>query len=164
MNSVNFDSLNTAVREILKRPATAATITQLKKDVPYTSDTFVWSVLEIEELKEKLPVNIRSAWIFVLKKDTPSGAHYHPNSIQHMVLIEGEGKSQIGGRWQEMTELSEAGGHPEAAWSIIPENVPHEFFPRERDMVVISFHTCLAEELQEIACDTGRTRNYEKAP
>jgi len=46
-------------------------------------------------------------------------------------------------------------------WYVIPEGVPHEFFPVGRDLVVVSFHTCESDELQEIRCDSGATREYE---
>jgi len=52
-------------------------------------------------------------------------------------------------------------GASDETWYVIPENVPHEFFPRGRDVVVVSFHTCDSEELEEISCDSGATRNYE---
>ena len=37
----------------------------------------------------------------------------------------------------------------------------HEFFPEDKDMVVISSHTCAATELEEISCNTGANRLYE---
>ena len=43
----------------------------------------------------------------------------------------------------------------------IGEGVPHEFFPEGEDMVVVSFHTCAAHELEEVACETGESRLYE---
>jgi len=44
---------------------------------------------------------------------------------------------------------------------VIPEGVPHEFFPAGRDVVVVSFHTCDSDELEEISCDSGAARNYK---
>jgi hypothetical protein len=46
-------------------------------------------------------------------------------------------------------------------WYVIHEGVPHEFFPSGTDVVVVSFHTCASDELEEISCDSGATRNYE---
>ena len=73
-----------------------------------------------------------------------------------MAMIDGEGTSKIGGISGDMKRF----GEPDC-WYVIPENVPHEFFPRGSDMVVVSFHTCEAHELQEISCDSGVIREYE---
>jgi hypothetical protein len=40
------------------------------------------------------------------------------------------------------------------------EGVHHEFFPEETEMVVVSFHTCEARELEEVACGSGAERLY----
>jgi mannose-6-phosphate isomerase-like protein (cupin superfamily) len=97
----------------------------------------------------------------VLKKDVPSGCHYHPNSIQHMVMIEGEGTSKVGAISREMRRFEDSNSSLDEIWYVIPEGVQHEFFPTGRDMVVVSFHTCESNELEEISCDSGATRNYE---
>ena len=46
-------------------------------------------------------------------------------------------------------------------WYVIGEGVPHEFFPEGEDMAVVSFHTCAAEELEEVASGSGARRIYE---
>ena len=51
---------------------------------------------------------------------------------------------------------------PVDEWVVIDENVPHEFFPEEENMVVVSFHTCEASELEEVGCNTGEKRLYEE--
>jgi hypothetical protein len=61
-----------------------------------------------------------------------------------------------------MKIFSEPDSSLDEIWYVIPEGVPHEFLPTERDMVVVSFHTCEAEELQEVSCDSGVTREYER--
>ncbi|MEW5761154.1 MAG: hypothetical protein AB1779_10370, partial [Candidatus Thermoplasmatota archaeon] len=99
-----------------------------------------------------------SAWIFVNKKDVPSIAHYHPNSTQHTVILEGEGEVKIADRYEEMRLFDQ---QDEDCWYVIDKNVAHEFYPRGREMVVISFHTCLSNELIEIKCDSGKQRLYE---
>jgi mannose-6-phosphate isomerase-like protein (cupin superfamily) len=153
--------LNDAVAEVVARPETHRVIDDLKMQLQHASEPFVWSTIDLQSLTSPLPDGIRSGWIFVLKKDVASGCHYHPNSVQHMVLIEGEGTSKVGNVSGEMKRFGDPGGALEEAWYVIPEGVPHEFFPRERDVVVVSFHTCDSEELEEISCDSGATRNYE---
>lgn len=152
--------LNEAVAQLITSPAIQSEIETLKQQLPDTSEPFVWSTIDLESVSTPLPDTIRSGWIFVLKKDVPSGCHFHPNSIQHMVVIEGEGTSKVGATTREMKRFGEAESLDDV-WYVIPESMPHEFFPRERDMVVISFHTCESDELREISCDSGAAREYE---
>jgi hypothetical protein len=78
-----------------------------------------------------------------------------------MVMIEGEGTSEVGGISGDMRRFGEPNYFADDAWYVIPENTPHEFFPRGTDVVVVSFHTCESHELQEISCDSGAMREYE---
>ena len=153
--------LNDAVAEVVARPAIQRVIHDLKTQLQHTTEPFVWSTIDLQSLASPLPDGIRSGWIFVLEKDVASGCHYHPNSVQHMVMIEGEGTSKVGTISGEMKKFGEQGGALEETWYVIPEGVPHEFFPRGRDVVVVSFHTCESDQLEEIDCDSGATRNYE---
>jgi len=153
--------LNAAVAELLTQPATHSVVDTLKEQLQHTSEPFVWATIDPKSITVSLPDSIRSCWIFVLKKDTPSGCHYHPNSIQHMVMIEGEGTSKVGSLSGEMKRYAEPNCSLDDVWYVIPEGVPHEFFPVGRDLVVVSFHTCESDELQEIRCDSGATREYE---
>jgi mannose-6-phosphate isomerase-like protein (cupin superfamily) len=152
--------LDSAVAYLLKQEPVVARIRDLRTALQQSDETFVWAVFDLTTLPAGLPDCIRSGWIFVLKKDIPSGSHFHPNSVQHMVLIEGRGRSHIGGAWQRMVPFGASGHPPEAAWSIIDLGVPHEFFPEGGDMVVVSFHTCPAEELEEISTQSGHQRRY----
>jgi len=152
--------LNDAVAEVVARPAIHRVIDDLKAQLQNTPEPFVWSTIDLNSLHSPLPHDIRSGWIFVLKNDIPSGCHYHPNSVQHMVMIEGEGTSKVGSISGEMKLFGEQGPLDET-WYVIPEGVPHEFFPRGRDAVVLSFHTCESHQLEEISCDSGAARNYE---
>ncbi|HEU4433839.1 MAG TPA: cupin domain-containing protein [Pyrinomonadaceae bacterium] len=152
--------LNDAVAEVVARPSIHRVIDDLKTQLQHTPEPFVWSTIDLQSLQSPLPDDIRSGWIFVLKKHVSSGCHYHPNSVQRMVMIEGEGTSKVGTVSGEMKQFGEESPLDET-WYVIPEGVPHEFFPRDRDMVVVSFHTCESDQLEEINCDSGATRNYE---
>ncbi|HEX2268197.1 MAG TPA: hypothetical protein VHH35_01605 [Pyrinomonadaceae bacterium] len=161
MNKVDYlPQLDEAVAELVARPAIHSLVDTLKQQLPATSEPFVWSAIDLETITTPLPDNIKSCWIFVLKRDAGSGCHYHPNSIQHMVMIEGEGSSKVGSSSRQMKRFREEGSSLEDAWYVIPEGVPHEFFPEGRDVVVVSFHTCESDELEEISCDSGAARNY----
>ena len=156
-----LQQLNDAVAELVKRPAIRSVVDTLKEELQHTSEPFVWSTIDLESVTTRLPDEIESGWIFVLKKDVPSGCHYHPNSIQHMVMIEGAGTSKVGAVAGRMKLFEAQGSALEESWYVIPEGVPHEFFPEGKDVVVMSFHTCDSDELEEISCDSGASRNYE---
>lgn len=156
-----LQQLNDAVAQLVTRPAIRSAVETLKGQLQDTSEPFVWSTIDLQSVTAPLPGDIRSGWIFVLKKDVPSGCHFHPNSIQHMVMIEGEGTSKVGAVASEMKCFGRQGQALDETWYVIPEGVPHEFFPRGTDVVVVSFHTCDSDELEEISCDSGAARNYE---
>ena len=153
--------LNEAVAQLIVTPDFPGLIDTLKSQLQDSPEPFVWSTIDLKSVATPLPDSIKSCWIFVLKKDVPSGCHFHPNSIQHMVTIEGEGTSDVGGTSREMKCFGEPGSSPDDVWYVIPEGMPHEFFPRGTDVVVVSFHTCEPHELQEISCDSGAMREYE---
>jgi hypothetical protein len=77
-----------------------------------------------------------------------------------MVMIEGEGTSRVGEDSRHMKRFADPNSSLEDIWYVIPEGTPHEFYPAETDMVVVSFHTTAAEELEEVSCDSGATRTY----
>jgi mannose-6-phosphate isomerase-like protein (cupin superfamily) len=156
-------ALTEAVAWIIAEPNTHALIGALREELKQTPEPFVWATLDLKTMPGHLPDNIKSCWLFLLKKDTPSGCHYHPNSIQHMAMIEGEGTAKIGSSTSEMKRFNAANFSLPDIWYVIDEGVPHEFFPRRTDMVVISFHTCAANELEEVSCDSGAARIYEPA-
>lgn len=156
-----LDQLSAAVLALLGRRSTVLTIERLKNEVRVATAPFVWEEIEVDAaLGARLPDDIRSAWIFVLKQDTPSHSHYHPNSIQHMVVLEGAAIAKIGDSSKEMTRF-DPDKSANAVWEVIAAGVPHEFFPRGQHMVVMSFHTCAASELLEIDAATGRERTYD---
>jgi hypothetical protein len=155
-----LQQLNDAVAELVTRPAIGRVVETLKEQLQHTTEPFVWSTIDLESITTPLPDEIKSGWIFVLKKDVPSGCHFHPNSIQHMVMIEGAGTSKVGATEGRM-KLFGAQGTLDETWYVIPEGVPHEFFPAGKDVVVVSFHTCDSDELEEISCDSGAARSYK---
>jgi len=153
--------LTETAHRLLGQPDILKTIDHLKMNVRTCEGPFVWSVVDARgEISQRLPAHIKSAWIFVLKKDTRSICHSHPNSVQHMMVVEGRGSSDIGGIRTELRRRDST-TDVEDVWTIIEKNVPHEFFPEQTDMVVLSFHTCAAEDLIEIECETGHQRHYE---
>lgn len=70
--------------------------------------------------------------------------------------------SKVAGEYRRMLRLGSSNDSLAEIWQIIGKGVPHEFFPEKEDMVVVSFHTCEASELEEVACGTGEKRLYER--
>lgn len=77
-----------------------------------------------------------------------------------MVMLVGEGRSQVVESSREMIRFGSPGTALRDIWYVIDKGVPHEFFPRKTDMVVVSFHPCAADELEEITCGTREKRLY----
>ena len=154
-----LDTLNAITKILFEDKAIKEIIQKLKIKIQDSEEPFIWSVINIDSFQQNLPSKIKSIWIFVLKKNIPSIAHYHPNSIQHTVMIEGRGKIRISDNWEDLILFDSS---KENTWHVINSNTPHEFFPKGEDMVVFSFHTCTYTELIEINCDSGEKRVYEK--
>jgi len=161
MNINDLEKLNTAVEFLINQKTFLETIEQLSQEINHSQEPFVWSAIDLNSINRELPESIGSCWIFALKKDVSSGCHYHPNSIQHMVTIKGQGMSKVGGIYKRMVQFGSPNDSLADIWYVIGKGVPHEFFPEEEDMIVVSFHTCEANELEEVACETGEKRLYE---
>jgi hypothetical protein len=161
MKRGDLEKLHTAVESLLQQESFSSTVERLKAELSGSLEAFVWSTVALDTIGVELPAAIKSCWIFLLKKDVPSGCHYHPNSVQHMIAINGRGQSNVGGVSRMMIPFASDRHSIEEKWYVIGQNVPHEFFPEQEDMAVVSFHTCEATELQEVACGTGENRLYE---
>ena len=100
------------------------------------------------DLYGELPPDIRSAWLFALRKGFSHPPEYHPNSIQRMFALNRTGQFEVwnGERW---TRHVLAPGHslsiPAGSWHRAPALDEH--------WVVASFHTAKATELIEIVGD-----------
>ncbi|MEW6130317.1 MAG: cupin domain-containing protein [Acidobacteriota bacterium] len=160
--NVDLEKLNAAVEFLVNRKTFLETIEQLSEAIEHSQESFVWSVIDLSSIECQLPEGIQSSWIFVLKKNAWSGCHYHPNSIQHMVTIKGQGMAKVAEEYQRMVPFA-ANDSLTDKWLVIGQGVPHEFFPENENMVVVSFHTCAASELEEVDCETGEKRVYEQA-
>jgi hypothetical protein len=97
----------------------------------------------------ELPSDIRSAWMFALRKGFAHPPEYHPNSIQRMFAWRTSGEFEVwdGAQWvrQKM--------HPADAGLSIPANTWHRAPALNDDWVVASFHTAEPSGLIEIVGD-----------
>ena len=161
MDLGELEKLHTAVEWLLRQESFSRAIERLKVELGTSQEPFVWATVALDTIRVALPAPIKSCWIFLLKRDVPSGSHYHPNSVQHMVAVNGRGRSNVGGAERTMIPFGSANHSIKAKWHVIGEGIPHEFFPEGEDMAVVSFHTCAAAELEEIATESGARRIYE---
>ncbi|MDZ4179651.1 MAG: hypothetical protein U1E29_10525 [Coriobacteriia bacterium] len=162
MDVAGLKQLSLAVEHLLEQDSFGSTVMRLRSELARSTEAFVWSTLELSSLPFELPEEIKSAWVFHLRRDVPSGCHYHPNSVQHMVVVSGQGQASIGGQCRDTAPFGSSSSVTDE-WLIIDRGVPHEFIPAGDDITVVSFHTCAADELEEIGCDTGSARHYEAA-
>jgi mannose-6-phosphate isomerase-like protein (cupin superfamily) len=158
MNAARLRALDASARRLARGAAFARSEQRLRRELAASPEPFVWTVLPLAGLG--VPAAIKSCWMFVLRRGTWSGAHYHPNSIQHMVVVHGRGIARIGGIERRIASRGRALAD---RCCVIGKGTPHEFLPEGRDMTVVSFHTCTAEELEEIAAGTGAARHYRPA-
>lgn len=111
-----------------------------------------WEPIPLDLFATRLPAEIRSAWVFVLRAGANTGAEKHPNSHQRMMSFEGSGDLQTGqpGKWESNVLVSDPNAPLEQRWISIPPNVWHcPVIDVAADWAVVSFHTVSAEDLIE---------------
>ncbi|HTO88271.1 MAG TPA: hypothetical protein VMR54_12190 [Thermoanaerobaculia bacterium] len=110
-----------------------------------------WEPVPLELYGAALPPEIRSSWVFVLRRGVATGAERHPNSRQRMVSWSGSGDFQVheGRRWVSHPLQSDRRAPLERRWISIPEETWHQGVVGGQDWLVVSFHTVAAEELIE---------------
>jgi hypothetical protein len=98
-----------------------------------------------------LPAEIRSSWVFVLRRNVTTGAERHPNSRQRLFSLSGGGDFQVhnGERWTSHRLVSDPRARLEDRWISIPPDTWHQGVVGEQDWLVVSFHTVAAEDLVE---------------
>ena len=151
--------LGLAASFMLRRASIAEIIRSLKTELLTTSEPFVWAPLGLRAHDDTMPPEIHSAWIFALKADRWSGPHFHPNSIQHTIVLEGRGRSRIAGSESELRKFDPSDPSDDQ-WTIVEPSVPHEFYPQNEDLIVMSFHTAKPAELVEVSATTNEARHY----
>lgn len=129
------------------------------------SEPLVWQPIPLSLYGVPVLPGIRSSWVFVLRRNSSSGAERHPNSIQRVMSYRGSADLQTrpGGRWISNRLVSQPDAPLLDRWLSIPEGVWHKPVMADEDWVVVSFHTVPAEELIEERPDEvgeGTTRRH----
>lgn len=157
---MSLNNLQTAIGLISSLAANEnvkSSIKMLKDELKNSKEQFVWKTLDEYLSGGNLEDEFKSSWMFIIRKNTPSKAHYHPNSTQYTAVIGGTGSCEIDGIKSNLVNFDPNNTN---TLYVIPNGTPHEFFPGGEDLIVISLHTCKAEELIEIDCSSGNERNY----
>jgi hypothetical protein len=135
-----------------------------------------WESIPRKTFGSQLPPSIWSAWVFVLRAGSDTGAERHPNSHQRMMTLSGTGdmrtdvkharndvqaESEI--TWVSNILVSDPTMPLERRWISIPQNVWHRpVIPHGSDWVVVSFHTVPAAELIEERPGAKQMRYLDK--
>src|SRR5882762_882787 len=154
-----LEALDTALRSDSVREHIRSVVVRVREQLARRRDALMsWEPFPLDVLATKLPPEIRSAWVFVLRSGADTGAERHPNSHQRMMSFEGSGDLQTGdpGQWQSNILISDPAAPLEQRWISIPPNVWHRpVVGRDADWAVVSFHTVEAHELIEEKPDTS---------
>lgn len=115
------------------------------------SEPLVWQPIPLSLYGVTVPPGIQSSWVFVLRRNSISGAERHPNSIQRVMSYRGTADLQTrpGQRWISNRLVSQPDAPLLDRWLSIPAGVWHQGVMADEDWVVVSFHTVPAEELIE---------------
>ena len=155
-----LEALDTALRSESVREHIRSVVARVRDQLARKKDALMsWEPFPLEVLTARLPAEIRSAWVFVLRAGANAGAERHPNSHQRMMSFEGTGDLQTGepGKWQSNVLVSDQNAPLEQRWISIPTNVWHRpVIDAAAAWVVVSFHTVPAEELIEERPDESR--------
>jgi hypothetical protein len=156
-----LETLNEIVRS--KEEQIRAIVDRVRADLANKAKALMtWESIPLESLPE-LPPSIQSAWVFVLRAGTDTGAERHPNSHQRMMTFAGSGDMKLDAlgttndvedeseiAWHSHILVGESGAPLERRWISIPKNVWHRpVVSKDAEWVVVSFHTVPAEELIE---------------
>ena len=123
-----------------------------------------WEPIPLNLYIQQLPGEIKSSWVFNLRKNTTTGAERHPNSIQRMMSYKGQGDFQTKPdlKWESNLLKSDFDGDIEKRWISIPINVWHQGLVSDENWIVISFHTAEVSELIEERPENGDENKIHK--
>jgi len=128
-------------------------VEQSLKDNPKAM--MAWEPIPLDMFRIELPKEIKSCWVFNLRKNMTTGAERHPNSIQRMRSYQGSGDFQTrsGSSWESHFLESDPEKEVAKRWLSIPVNVWHQGVVYDENWVVLSFHTAEVSELMEERAD-----------
>jgi hypothetical protein len=150
-----LEALDAAIRAPRVSAKLAAVADEVSQELArHPEARLAWRTVPLD-IFERLPGEIASSWIFVLRADCTSGAERHPDSIQRFMSYRGSADMQTwdGAKWVShiLTSVPD-GGNQQALqdrWLSIPANTWHRPVMGPRDWAVVSFHTAPDDQLIE---------------
>lgn len=93
-SAVNDSRISHKINEIVERVEK-----QLENN---PNEIMAWEGIPLDLYNYELPEEIKSSWVFILRKNLVTGAERHPNSIQRMMSYKGYGDFQTkpGEKWE----------------------------------------------------------------
>ena len=159
--AVMLESLDQAVQNLEKRNLLGPIIDRVHADLKKRNEAVMaWEPIPLTAFDRNLPAGIKSAWVFILRAGSNTGAERHPNSHQRMVSFTGAGDMQIRADWREPWRSNRLVSDPAKPlpqrWISIPPNTWHQpVISPAGDWVVVSFHTVEPQDLIEERPDDG---------
>jgi hypothetical protein len=108
-------------------------------------------VLPLGLFGPSLPAELKSCRLSVMRGGTAYHIERHPNAIQYVLSIEGQGaiRVKLGDDWT----VSSLSSGPDVSlldrWHTVPANTWHQPTPGKEDWTVVAFHTARADELKD---------------
>jgi hypothetical protein len=146
-----LESLDAAIRSPRAASMLAAAADEVSAELAGKPDArLAWRPIPLETY-DRLPGEIASSWIFVLRADCTSGAERHPNSIQRFMSYRGSADMQTwdGRQWVSHVLSGDPQAPLQERWLSIPTNVWHRPVMGAGDWAVVSFHTAADDKLIE---------------
>jgi hypothetical protein len=159
-----LETLDEIVRSDKVRMQLRPIIERVRAELVRKSDALMtWEPVPLDTFGDRLPLSIKSGWVFVLRAGTDTGFERHPNSHQRMLTLAGTGDMKIDAKGmpnevedesgivvQSNVLVSDAGAPLERRWISIPRNVWHRpVTGKDADWLVVSFHTVPPDDLIE---------------
>ncbi len=110
-----------------------------------------WEPLALTDLPFKVPGDIQSCWVFILRAGATFGAERHPNSHQRTVALSGDALFEvlIDDSWFQWPIRATSSENDSASAVSIPPSVWHRITIGQLNFVSMSFHTVPVEQLIE---------------
>jgi hypothetical protein len=146
-----IEFLDAAIRAPRSAAVLAAAADEISAELTGNSSArLAWRPIPLDTY-DRLPDEIASSWVFVLRAGCTTGAERHPNSIQRFMSYRGSADMQTwdGRAWVSHHLPSDRQAPIEQRWLSIPANVWHRPVMGPGDWVVVSFHTAADDQLIE---------------
>jgi hypothetical protein len=147
-----LEMLDAAVRNDMTRARIDRVVEALEQKLARDSAArMAWQSIPLSLYGERLPPEVLSSWVFILRAGATTGAERHPNSHQRVMSYRGTGDLQVrtAGRWCSHRLDSDPRAPLLDRWASIPANVWHQAVVPDENWVVVSFHTVEDRELIE---------------